>query len=171
MLNKIEIKKASFYSIPIIINIRLVARIKQYIEQYPELSERDFTKSEKEIKQNIAVIRKLMRSSDNLWLTAKNKNKIVGFIRVRKDNQNIGHISALFVLPQTQGLGIGSKLLQKALLWLKDTDEVRLAVVEKNVTAIKFYEKHGFKQTSEQGKPFNINGKKSVNRIIMSKKH
>ncbi len=170
MENNIEIRKASLYSIPILINIRAIARIKQYIKQYPDLTEKDFIKSPKEIKKNIVAIRKLMKYDNELWLTAKSKNRIVGFIRAKKDSENIGHISALFVYPNSQGLGVGTLLLQRALQWLKDTYIVRLVVVEKNVEAIKFYKRNGFKVDQIKVKPFTINNRKNINRIAMLRK-
>ena len=56
-------------------------------------------------------------------------------------------IAKLFVEPVLQGYGIGAKLLEFAVAERKAT---HLWALEKNVRAIKFYERHGFRVTEEK---------------------
>jgi len=56
-------------------------------------------------------------------------------------------VRKLFVEPVLQSLGIGSELLKFAIEKF-DTD--RLWVLEKNIRAISFYERHGFNLTEEK---------------------
>lgn len=65
-----------------------------------------------------------------------------GFIRV-----NGGLIEKLFVEPVLQNRGIGDALFRYATETLGGR---RLLVLEKNVRAIRFYERHGFHRTGEK---------------------
>jgi ribosomal protein S18 acetylase RimI-like enzyme len=53
-------------------------------------------------------------------------------------------LGALYILPSYQQMGIGSKLIGKALGWLGEEKPVYLEVVEYNTGAIGFYRKSGF---------------------------
>ena len=53
-------------------------------------------------------------------------NNIVGFVTALSDGINSGFIPLLEVLPQYQGRGIGTKLMEKILLKLKDIPNVDL---------------------------------------------
>ena len=67
---------------------------------------------------------------------------IKGFIRV-----NGAEVEKLFVEPAFQGEGIGGLLLDRAV---ELTGADRLLVLEKNPSAIRFYERHGFFVTGER---------------------
>ena len=56
-------------------------------------------------------------------------------------------VAKLFVEPVLQGQGIGAKLLEYAV---KEKQVTHLWALEKNVKAIKFYERHGFYLTKEK---------------------
>ena len=56
-------------------------------------------------------------------------------------------VAKLFVEPVLQGQGIGAKLLEFAVAKKQVT---HLWALEKNVKAIKFYERHGFSVTKEK---------------------
>ena len=84
---------------------------------------------------------------------AKINEKTIGFVAPGfMDGQR--RIGALYVLPEAQGMRVGSKLLERALAW-HGSDDVYLHVAEGNEKAIKFYEKFGFKLT---GKKFDDDG-------------
>ena len=67
---------------------------------------------------------------------------VKGFIRV-----NGTEIEKLFVEPAVWGRGIGGRLMEFAAA---ETGADRLLVLEKNVKAIRFYERHGFALTAER---------------------
>lgn len=73
----------------------------------------------------------------------EDKHKIKGFISIIDDK----HIGALFIAPEYQRQKIGSKLINYAK---KIYSELSLKVYTKNVNALKFYQKHGFKIVVEQ---------------------
>lgn len=58
-----------------------------------------------------------------------------------------GELMALFVKPDKQGAGIGSKLLEHAKSKCRD---LSLCVYKANTPSIHFYEKHGFTIEGEQ---------------------
>lgn len=73
----------------------------------------------------------------------ENNNDIKGFIGIL-NNEFIG---ALFVDTSSQGLGIGSKLIDYVL---SKYNKLNLAVYKENENAVKFYINKGFKIINEQ---------------------
>ncbi|MBO4562254.1 MAG: GNAT family N-acetyltransferase [Clostridia bacterium] len=67
---------------------------------------------------------------------------IKGFVRAGGNA-----IEKLFVEPAFRGMGIGGMLLDRAV---EETGADRLLVLEKNPSAIRFYERHGFNVTDER---------------------
>ena len=74
-------------------------------------------------------------------LVAELDGRIVGFGCWTPD----GEISALYILQEAQGYGIGRRLLEAMLERLSDCEQVRLEVLEGNDRAIGFYEHMGFR--------------------------
>jgi ribosomal protein S18 acetylase RimI-like enzyme len=73
--------------------------------------------------------------------------KVVGFTAPSiVDGQR--RLDALYVLPETQGIGVGGKLIRKALEWLGTDQDIYLAVASYNQNAINFYKKFGFEPTN-----------------------
>ena len=79
-------------------------------------------------------------SMDELWVY--DDGVVKGFIQVR----NL-ELEKLFVEPILQGQSIGAKLLAYAI---SETNVTSLWALEKNVRAIAFYERHGFRLTGEK---------------------
>lgn len=69
------------------------------------------------------------------WV-ATNNGEIIGFISLTEKK-----LEALFVLNEYHGQGIGKRLLQVSF---QERDALTLHVYQKNISATKFYEKHGF---------------------------
>lgn len=67
---------------------------------------------------------------------------VKGFIQIDRSK-----VAKLFVEPVLQGNGIGAKLLEFAV---KEKQANHLWALEKNVKAIRFYERHGFHVTTEK---------------------
>ncbi|GBE19936.1 protease synthase and sporulation negative regulatory protein PAI 1 [archaeon BMS3Abin17] len=109
----------------------------------------------KELKENETKILKedLKNSSTTIFIAIKEK-KIVGFITLSfpSKNANIkskrGEINDLFILKEYRKKGIGKMLLKKALTFfrLKKVKLILLNVDSNNFSALKFYEKIGFKE-------------------------
>ncbi len=76
---------------------------------------------------------------------ARLNSKVVGMISpVIIDGRR--KVGALYVLPEAQGMGIGSMLMEKGLEWHGNND-IYLAVASYNQKAINFYKHFGFEQT------------------------
>ena len=82
-------------------------------------------------------------------LVVRDEGKVVGFV-VPSIMDGQRRISAIYVLPEAQGKGIGGKLLEKALEWQGKQEDIFLHVASYNQKAIDFYKKHGFEQTDTE---------------------
>lgn len=98
------------------------------------------------------------------------------FILAEKDNQSLGFASyeinynsepqlmihKLYILPVTQGLGIGTKFLNllSEIAQVNKNNQLSLKVYYENTKAIGFYEKYGFKkigtETTDIGNNYTI---------------
>lgn len=77
---------------------------------------------------------------------AEKDQKLLGYAIAAKDD-DYRIIKSLYVSPEAQGQGVGSKLFNEALKWLEaDEYEVILHVVTANHRAIALYERLGFKK-------------------------
>lgn len=73
---------------------------------------------------------------------------VVGFcIATRQPGHH--ELDFVFILPEYQGKGYGSKLIQKALALLGDDEPISLEVAKYNTSAITLYRRFGF----ETGEP------------------
>jgi ribosomal protein S18 acetylase RimI-like enzyme len=72
-----------------------------------------------------------------------------GLVSGYADEEDIGHIGAMWASPETRGKGIGKTLLSHVLNYLLDhrCQQIKLTVTETNQVAIKLYESMGFKMT------------------------
>jgi ribosomal protein S18 acetylase RimI-like enzyme len=95
---------------------------------------------------------------------------IVGFIRGnREKTRHRGEVVQMYVDPKFGGQGIGSRLLRElinAAFKLKDMESLELTVVANNTSAVKLYEKLGFKVFGVQKNYFKA-GDKYWNQMFM----
>ncbi len=98
-------------------------------------------------------IREQFEKESSIILVAEKEEQVVGYllgeIRERLPFQKLrvtGYIWDIVVTACERNRGIGSILLEKAFQFFKnrDLDTVMLNVSEKNRSALRFYEKHGF---------------------------
>ena len=84
--------------------------------------------------------------ADGATFVAKTDGKVVGFVdpSIEDGKRRIG---AIYVAPEAQGKGIGSKLMQQALDWHGRGEDIFLEVIAYNQNAINFYKRFGFEQT------------------------
>jgi ribosomal protein S18 acetylase RimI-like enzyme len=90
-------------------------------------------------------IKKLIRALNNslYTLTAWDKNKLVGLIRVVGDGETIIYIQDILVLIEYQRQGIGSKLLKAVLDKYKNVRQKVLLTDDTEKTRL-FYKANGF---------------------------
>jgi GNAT superfamily N-acetyltransferase len=86
--------------------------------------------------QTRAWISHVMVPEHEVWIATEN-DKVVGFAALSKE-----WLEHLYVAPPEQGHGIGSHLLNMAKQ--QRPDGLRLYVFQPNVSARRFYERHGF---------------------------
>ena len=68
-----------------------------------------------------------------------------------RDEQGVGHIGAMWVDPVLRGNGIGARLFDTAVGFLRSRGcaRIELSVTETNVQAIALYQSRGFALTGE----------------------
>jgi GNAT superfamily N-acetyltransferase len=76
-------------------------------------------------------------------------NNVIGFTApaIREGQKRIG---AIYVLPEAQGKGVGTKLLRKAIEWHGRKEDIYLHVTTYNRNAIDFYKINGFEETGNE---------------------
>ena len=88
-------------------------------------------------------------------IIAKDGERVVGFAQYGKYNygdlENAGEISALYVLADYYGKGIGYRLMQEARQYLSDYPYIVLFVIKDNQRAIDFYTRYGFRFDGQEG--------------------
>lgn len=93
-------------------------------------------------------------NKNHLLLVAEDKKSIIGFIHgdirghsLRLINQH-GHINDIYIKEDYRNKKIGAKLTNRLMEWFrsKRLSYVELSVSSKNKTAIKFYNKIGFRE-------------------------
>lgn len=88
---------------------------------------------------------------DNTFVALDN-DKVIGFLCYFKHEENpaVGEISAIYVLQDYYGTGVGQKLMDKALEELSDCTSMEIRVLKDNPRAISFYKKNGFDESGEE---------------------
>ena len=94
---------------------------------------------------NLWITNSLSRQFANDVLVIYQNDKIGGFVTY-KINQEIATIGLIAVLPEFQGQGLGSKLLQRVeyLLFKKEVEKLQIPTQQENLDACGFYTKKGY---------------------------
>lgn len=107
------------------------------------------------------------RLEHSLMLVAEAENAIVGFANFTPVNdQGQTELSAIYLLPEYQGEGIGSALLTAGFEKLKDVKEIHLDVEKENVIGASFYKSKGFKAVKEHDDNFDGHILKTVRMVL-----
>ena len=97
----------------------------------------------------------MLTSANTEVVVAEVNNKIIasGYARIERSKPFLKHIihaylGFMYVLPEYRGQGINKKIMDVLKKWaaLQNISEFRLEVYYNNVSAIKAYEKFGFKK-------------------------
>jgi len=100
-------------------------------------------------------IRELIMNDDAEVLVLEEEGRIIGCgyaqIKIAKPylrHQQYAHLGFMFVVPEYRGKGLNQRLIANLKSWAlsKGIGEVRLEVYSENTSAIKAYEKAGFKK-------------------------
>jgi len=92
----------------------------------------------------------LMRSEHDSFFVAVEDGKIIGYAVGRASGKN-GHVDSVAVAPQHRRRGIGTALLSAVTHGLieEGVEQIHLEVRKGNTAAISFYERMGFRVSSE----------------------
>jgi GNAT superfamily N-acetyltransferase len=124
---------------PVFDSIQKVMDLEVYREFYPD----DWRVSQQKAVEDVCAA-----EDTNVWV-ATDAGSTVGFVAVKLDSESsMGEIYMIAVDPNFQGQGIGSTLMEFALLWMKDAG-MSIAMVETggdpgHAPARRTYEKLGF---------------------------
>ena len=75
--------------------------------------------------------------------------KVLGFVNLNRISRSEVFLGSLYVLPEAQGLGIGSRLLAAGIGRFPAAKRFVLRVERNNLKARRFYETRGFHETGE----------------------
>lgn len=111
-----------------------------------------------QLKNNLSEERIGNYITKDIVLLAESNSEIIGYvhlseiaIEINTPTQESKSLQRLYIHPDYQNQGIGSTLIQNAIKhpFLKDIRYIYLDVWEKNLAAIRFYRRHGFKRVGE----------------------
>lgn len=107
-----------------------------------------------ELIYNKESLKKQMLEKRHNFILAERDNEAIGFTSY-EINYNSNHqlmIHKIYLVPSSQGLGIGSKLLNllSEIALQNMNNQLRLKVFFQNTKAIQFYEKYGFKKVGTE---------------------
>ena len=113
----------------------------------------------------ISVFKSELLNPNSTYIVAKINNTIVGFAGIWQAVDDI-HITNIVVKKNLRNNGIGNVLLNKLIQICKDkkTSSITLEVSVNNISAIKLYEKCGFKKVGIRKKYYS----NSVDALIMT---
>jgi GNAT superfamily N-acetyltransferase len=133
-----------------IMTIKLNAWLGAYVNEAEGVTADDLRKKFGDLPTAIANWKRGIASetehSDRATFVAKVDGHVVGFAAPCNEGGQ-RRVGDLYVSPDAQGKGVGSKLLHKAVEWHGADRDVYLHVVDYNQRAIRFYEHNGFQAT------------------------
>ena len=106
---------------------------------------------------NENILRNELSNQDSYYIVAKINNSILGFAGIWKALDEV-HITNIVVKKDHRNLKIGSLLLENLIniaKSLKNVNSITLEVNEKNISAIKLYEKFNFQKLGIRKKYYN----------------
>ena len=119
---------------------------------YSNLLPKTYRDKENNLSQKLEMWQKVLPRADvNTWIACDDKNATVGFISYFKKDHKC-EITTLYLLPQYQNLGIGTQLMNSALIdasQCNSCSSLFLWVLKTNLSAISFYEKFGFESDGQ----------------------
>lgn len=161
----ISIKSASPDDAEIICDIRDRAWIEAYPNPELGITAKDIEINAKGlhgefVPKRIAWFKEKLPKNDENWIcfVAQTNNVTVGFVVASNEDDGKKFINSIYIEPTFQGKGLGTMLMQRALDWLGNDEDVYLEVLSYNQNAINFYKRFGFEKTDtvvplEEGAP------------------
>ena len=98
------------------------------------------------------------------FLLAAKSGRVVATAHANRAADGSVRLNRLYVLPEEQGSGVGSRLLKAALARFPEAERITLEVEPRNTAAIAFYERHGFRSERQQS---TCGGRTDLSSIVM----
>lgn len=101
-----------------------------------------------------AALKDLIEKPDTTILVCREEDEVIGCVELRKDGDKL-YLGMLSVKPDTQGKGIGKKLLEAAEIKARQQNcsTIYMTVISVRKELIDWYIRHGYFLTGEK-KPF-----------------
>jgi ribosomal protein S18 acetylase RimI-like enzyme len=119
-----------------------------YRETIPESVRKEF------VSQAYSAEALRLRMESDTFLVAFHDDGVVGFADFRSRPTREVELAAIYVLPEMQGRGIGSRLLEAGISRFPLSTSFVLRVERDNTRARRFYEAHGFKHAGDHAERF-----------------
>lgn len=97
--------------------------------------------------EKFASVLKKDEAADRITFISYDKNVVNGIVTIDKDRSEITH---LFINPDKQKQGFGTKLLEFGIKQMTSISRVYTTVLSANTAGVEFFEKYGFEFTGEQ---------------------
>ena len=150
-MDPVKIRTATVEDVSALFTIRSRARAAVYPVLLSDNARVSFTIQNEESDKNLENwLKKFYSYSESDLFTlrvASEDDLLKGWYLVRHDPEK-NHLLSMYVDPGAQGVGIGGLLLTDLIQRTGDKS-LTLAVLKTNAGAIKFYEKHKFKESAE----------------------
>lgn len=147
---EIKVSGAAVEDVENILKLKDEVWVAAYVNKDHSITAEDIRGREDKSPERLARMRTVVQCGDGLarvWI-AKDGEEIVGMCSADK-GEKMNILSALYVLPSYQRMGVGCRLLEKAFAWLGGEKPISLEVVEYNADAIVFYKRCGFEITGD----------------------
>ena len=137
-------------------NVEEVQEIKQvlsetWMDTYGSFLSQDTIQKVTTVWHNPQLLASQVQNPEIFFGVARDEgNTILGLVTARKQGDDTVVVDRLYVSPQYQRKGIGSKLLEESIIAFPGTRRLRLEVEEQNEKGLSFYRKQGFKEISRK---------------------
>jgi ribosomal protein S18 acetylase RimI-like enzyme len=147
-VGRVEIRDAGVDDVREIQNVVRTTWDDTYKESIPEGVRKEF------VGQAYSADSLKRRIEANVLLLASHNGNVVGFADFRSRSSTEVELAAIYVLPEMQGRGIGTRLLQAGIGRFPLSTSFVLQVEQDNTRARRFYEAHGFRQEGDHAVEF-----------------
>jgi diamine N-acetyltransferase len=100
-----------------------------------------------------AVLTKQIQKQEQLYYIFSDENSELGFFAIEHNykNEAVTRIHKIYILPETQGRGIGTMIMDKIAVLALENDSKKLSLnVNRFNNALHFYHKIGFQTVGEE---------------------
>ncbi|UBH15494.1 GNAT family N-acetyltransferase [Macrococcus armenti] len=154
---KYKIREISVSDIPVVQNVAKLS----WHDTYEGIIPRHIQENFLDIAYSTSMLEKRLAMTQ--MYVAEYSGKVTGFANFSKpDNQHISELTAIYILPDYQRLGIGLALLEYGISKLEQVRNIDVIVEKANIKGYNFYKKLGFEVLDEFEEDFDGHMLKSI---------